>query len=963
MAKPRYWSVAFPLVITSLCVAPEVFFKKHWVAVWDLVINKLPKVSSIPTSKKLSHSLLSQEKVQDSKSNRVPLLNGLLRLMWTYMYRCQDSASTTTSRLDTMLKSFFPPGELRVKPHEENFEPLIYICHFILSRHWDFAKDWMLESLIQELAVNNAVQTANAVGYSNVVPMLAPERTAIAIQATLLTLSQFERDAGTPSWPSSFDFNVFPSREDYPNSAVPLPMTVLNKSNSLKDYFERCGVTLGFIANACADTVLGMCVYDDKWSYAKMGVTYEESHNFVVREHKSEGLRVAYPQSFLPQISLLQTCFQSWPRFLHSGTIALSEAVDMLLRGVVHVEPILSDMAASALRRFMVPSSTNLSGNPAAMNGNGNAVGTDDEAETMKVVLERFNSFMFQPHLRSPPVEITPVRLLVECVRLLDLWVSVVDGWVQSLLKKSREVLLGSESQVRVMSTLASEIENGGMFLVSCERRHVHVAGVKVLRILGLLTAHLASPDGEYAVEDFVGLHCVQLLHGRGDEDPQAYLRGFDEHLDLASDSVARLMQRRQEKKRDVMLRIADSSKELDKKLWRFVFPRFLGVCMQRMGARAAVGNGPLAGFREVVMLAAQRYHPTMSFLAGLSNRVPIGLKKTSSNPNYDKDGVALIRENKLLIEQWHLWLRILCSTAVVPDASRPANIGRDQHQRTTSAADMGYEKERLTTTRGLFRHLTPFLDSEYSVFRDAAVHSISSFPSDAYPTLLDDLSLLAGRQFYDEQRMKTSQALAIEQNINGLNARQPYDDPRLRAGVPLAGERNRRQERLHSAVAKIYSLTAHHLENQRGPAKQQALINVLKFVRNTLSMLTSPEMKDNWTLQRLRRHFCGTVEKLFEGMNALEGSDRWIPAGTHLVLYRLCEEWCQLGEQPEIVRRRQVVMRNAAAAGAPHIDSGAALQIFDEETTLLSNAAVGALASLCVSSISVYSLHASDLL
>jgi hypothetical protein len=86
--------------------------------------------------------------------------------------------------------------------------------------------------------------------------MLAPKRTAIAIQAMLLTLSQFERDAGTPSWPSSFDFNVFPSREDYLNSAMSLPMTVLNKSNSLKDYFEQCGITLGFIANGCTDTVL-----------------------------------------------------------------------------------------------------------------------------------------------------------------------------------------------------------------------------------------------------------------------------------------------------------------------------------------------------------------------------------------------------------------------------------------------------------------------------------------------------------------------------------------------------------------------------------------------------------------------------------------------------------------------------------------------------------------------------------
>lgn len=41
MAKPRYWSVAFPLVITSLCVAPDVLFKKHWQSTFEASLPKL----------------------------------------------------------------------------------------------------------------------------------------------------------------------------------------------------------------------------------------------------------------------------------------------------------------------------------------------------------------------------------------------------------------------------------------------------------------------------------------------------------------------------------------------------------------------------------------------------------------------------------------------------------------------------------------------------------------------------------------------------------------------------------------------------------------------------------------------------------------------------------------------------------------------------------------------------------
>jgi hypothetical protein len=39
--KPRYWNVAFPLAITSLCVAPENYFRKHWISCFDSLVPRL----------------------------------------------------------------------------------------------------------------------------------------------------------------------------------------------------------------------------------------------------------------------------------------------------------------------------------------------------------------------------------------------------------------------------------------------------------------------------------------------------------------------------------------------------------------------------------------------------------------------------------------------------------------------------------------------------------------------------------------------------------------------------------------------------------------------------------------------------------------------------------------------------------------------------------------------------------
>ncbi|PBK70905.1 hypothetical protein ARMSODRAFT_1033874 [Armillaria solidipes] len=862
MSKPRYWNVAFPLVITSLCVAPESYFRKHWVSCFELSLSKLKE-----------------------KSLRVPVMNGVIRLMWTYLYRCQDSASTTTSRLDNLLKHFFPPNRLTIfPPQDDGVDPLIYITHFVLSRHFDYGRDLCFE-LLQESAINST----NLAG-GNVANVLASERMTVAIQAIILSFRLIETEASAPSWPSSSDFFSPVPTEDYCLSSEWLPTSVLSRP-ALQDIFDRLGSVLVIVAKFCSNAVGSFSVLDDQWVYT-MSASYEEPHNLVVKRHP-EGVRVAYPNLLQPQISTLAACFQTWPRFLHSS-ISIPDAVDMLLRGVIHIEPILTDIASEAVRRFMA-----------------------DPVQAL-VVLARYNTFLFNPP-RSLQDGIGN-KLLVESVQLLSLWEEIVEKWIIDLMQAPRESYIKEE---KLIWARCHELEAGVMFLLTHEAIGIHDTGAKIARLLSQLSQKLwpessTHPDGL--------MYYISLLCKSADN---SYFTGYDEFLDEVD--IDRLRQWRESKRTDKLLRVAEGKTDKDRKLWRFIYSTFMHTCADNAGPT-------LATFRDTVVFAASRYHSTVSHLAGLTGintRMAVGQSRLP-------DGFRKVKDNKAVIDQWYLWVKILSSTATLPESSRPAltQLGRE-HSRAPS--DVSFERERLTTTRGLFRYLTPFLDSEYVAFRDAAVLCISSFPSSAYPQLLEDLSLLVGRQVYDDPRGKAGIAAAIEQNMGILAARSPND---TKIGV-VFGDRSRRQERLHAAVARIYYLTAHYLPRQRSTGRQAALANVLKFVRNTQAFLGAPENRDSHTFHRLRTYFCGIVEKVFDGLSTLEGSDRFIPGNTHLALYRLCEEWCSLGPQPETLRQRLASMQRAAASD-PQSEDGNPVEAFKKESELLSYAAIGALASLC---------------
>ena len=685
-------------------------------------------------------------------------MNGMMRLIWTYLYRCQESASTTASKLDSLLKHFFPANRLTVFPQDDHLEPLIFIIHFILSRHFEYGRDLCLD-LIQEPTVRASQST-------NIPNLMAPERMAISVQATLLSLCAIERGELTPMWPSSNDFAVVSSWDDYPSSSDFLPPALISKPG-MHDFFDRCGSTLTAITISCANAVGQMSIFDNQWSAARLNPSYEETNSLITRHH-AEG-SVAYPNYLVPQINLLQTCFLSWPRCLHS-TLPRDDAIDMLIRGVIHVEPQIGDVASATLKRFMA------------------------DPQCASAVLLRYTTFLFDPGYVSR--EGSGVRLAVESSRLLNLWVSLMDGWIHGITQRSRSSLLDEEESW--IAPRINDIEAGALFLLSHDTWSIHAVGVKVIRMLGILIDYLypSLPSTDPLTR---AIRIVDLLHGK--ELSKSYLNGYDELLDKPE--LDRLGQWRQSTWVDIPLRLADSDNERDRKLWRYVFPAFMQSCMDHP-------INVLATCKSTLVAAASRYHPLISHIAGLSTRVPAGLPIRTPTLQA-KDGHTLVRENKQLVDQWHLWMKILCCTASLT----VTHVGRD-HSRVPS--DANFERERMTTTRGLFRYLLPFLDSEYAPFREAAVVCISCFPPGAYPQLLEDLNL-ASKQFYDDPRSKV--------------AGTPGSSPGI--------GRTQRQERLHSAVARAYYLTAPLLQYQRSAAKQAALPHVLKFVHTTQILLSSP--------------------------------------------------------------------------------------------------------------------------
>lgn len=876
-AKPRYWQVAFPLTVIALCVAPNEFFLQNWmVSVSDSTVKL-----KVGTSDHHERYILGDTGRIQERGTRPYALNAILRLVWTYLYRCRESASTSVEKLEGILKILFPPNRTSIYPADEGLDPFICIVHFITFRHGDLGRSVILK-LLQESTMTSSSSTVSQS------ELLAPDRMMIAIKAILLTLTTIEKDS-PPTWPSSADFSSYNYEEDYAIVASFLPDLFYAKPD-MQDFHDRYGPVISRIANICGATVGSMFVFEDRFSEQAAYASVEDRDLITIRTHGN--YTVGFRRDLVPQIDLLRTVFESWPRCLHSS-IPLSDMLDFLIRGVIHVDPTMSHVAAAALKR------------------------TAQSPRHSKAVMSRFTKFLFSAeHVQK---EGAGTHLVVENSTILSLWESMVKEWSKAAASpqstaesEEDEVMLDQQSTISVQSVVDA-IEAGALFLLTYNKLRIRIVGTRTLKLLGKI---MQSMNGGKSYVDLVrkSYTYTHLDEGSGRPQPVDWaldiLRGknlpssFLEDNDKALDQKTRdrLNWWKENTAKEKILRLAEGEDPRDQRIWAFVLPSFIRIGLDHQ-------PGVIGLFREALSSAVLRFHPLMASLAGIGGkaappsgvRSPIPYRQTGI-----KEAPRVQRERSLedsqIIGQWQTWLSMLCATAVQDPRSQFVR------EHTRAQSEVQSMRERLYSPKGLFRLVIPFLTSDHSIFRSAVVTALSCIHQSAFKSLLEDLQGIT-RHIYDDNRNKASL-------------------------------RNNSQDRLHTAVAQVYQLTAHFIKYPRAMEEPTALNLLLGFVRETTLFLRNPAVREDLELQRLRRFFCGVVENLFDGLAAVKEEDtrRWLSPNQRLSLYRLCEEWCSYGGDS---------MRRHYATGS--YDRGVSSQSIGAEAEQLSAAAAGAMAALCV--------------
>ena len=160
---------------------------------------------------------------------------------------------------------------------------------------------------------------------------------------------------------------------------------------------------------------------------------------------------------------------------------------------------------------------------------------------------------------------------------------------------------------------------------------------------------------------------------------------------------------------------------------------------------------------------------------------------------------------------------------------------------------------------------------------------------------------------------------------------------------------RNRHTDRLRTEVTHVYKLTSHFLHERDVYNDAWILNNLITYTKDLRLFLSDADVQNDWEFQKLRRHYCGLMEELFEGINRTDDPTRWMPFESRKSAFALMEDWC--GYSPkEHISHREDSMRQLALDQQREVgEKGNATAAMEIEKRNLRTAALSAMASLCV--------------
>ncbi|KAI9679427.1 MAG: Cell morphogenesis protein PAG1 [Caeruleum heppii] len=877
---------------------------RHWPDAFPLhaVLSCVSPTETF-TAQWMGMVLSLQSKLKD-RNTRAAALQAICRLLWTYLYRCAEPHATVMRKLEDVIKLVLPAGRKTYLSTESTVaEALIQLIRMIGYRYPDFC----FKNIIFPMLNSDLFAPTRELK----VDQLEPERVVIAIRAFLAVMSDLEKGAhGRPPFPAALGSKIPMDQGAPPSPAMPSRLFPDRSPSTAKEDRLSRPVVLSGLDDAVRESYARFCEI-----LGKITVLCDEAFGGqAVLDEKFSAMTpktpIAETFSFGRKEETLAVPDhkQGFYELLHVAVQALPRCLP-------------PGTSLAAIIKLLCTGTAHVQSNIATSSAESlQAIARQSHAQQVTIGFARFifnfddrYATMSEGGMLGPEHIEHTLKLYVE---LLQIWIEEIKQRIKLATNDiSEEGIAGKRgAQLDLSGTLAyvDEVESHGLFFLCSQSRRVRAFAVTVLRLITEFDVALEKTN-------------TRIIHIM--EKESLLVMDFDdESLSVAERSrLQRGM--RKNNPQNALVELCGSDITYDFTLWFKIFPNLIRISFERCVfattlARESVCARLLQMHRVIKALAESPRGPQYAGMDFMPGR-PI--PRHSTTPP------------EVTIEQWKLYLIVACTTVTNAGTQQTNPVQAAQHVRKGSRpAQQGQEK--IGSARPLFHHVIPLLSVGPSSIRDAVVVALGSININLYKSLLESL--------------QSTVAMCNEEGRQRLHQRTA-SSPR----------RSRQTDRLRTEITHVYKLTSHFLRDERAYTDDSVIQNLVTYTNDLKIFLSDTEVQNDWEFQKLRRHYCGLMEELFEGINRTKQPARWMPFEARKSAFTLMEDWCGYSPNQSQVRQREDTMRASMMDQQRDIgDKGTATAAMEIEKRNLKTAALSAMAALCGGPVSVTNERKSNL-
>ncbi|ODH51169.1 hypothetical protein GX48_02594 [Paracoccidioides brasiliensis] len=825
------------------------------------------------------------------RPTRGTALQAICRLLWNYLFRYPDSLNSPLRKIDEIIRIALPGGRRTYLTTEPAVaEPLTQLIRMVGYKH----PDMCFRGIIFPLVNSELIMSGKELKIEH----MEPEKMVIGIRSFLAIMADLDNGGHQPPpFPQDFaaadrPFPSFPSAD--PRTADNIHP---NKKNKRQEDISRPVNTAKlsenyrkFYYHFCE--ILGNITILCDNTFGGQAALDEKFGGVTpktpIADAFSFGRRDDHSNGVDQKqafYDLLHVAVQALPRCL-SDHIPFNSLINLLCTGTAHVQCNIATSSAESLK----------------------SIARQSHAQHVAIGFARF-IFNFDARYSTMSDEGMLGPGHIEST--LKLYVELIQIWIEEIRQRSREASAepsdkgggsrGLHLDLSAVMAHVEEVESHGLFFLCSQSRRVRAFAITVLRLITEFDSALGKTGKDIS-------RIIHILEG----ESHKVLDLKDELLTVAERS--RLQKGKQKNgPQNTLIEICSSEVSYDSTLWSKVFPNLIRISFDTCPFAVTLG-------REIVCARLVQMHNS---IAALAEHFQPG-QYAALDMAHGRPGHRSSNSPDILVEQWKLYLIMACTTINTAGAQSQSQLANAQHARKMSKASQ-HPPDKIGSARALFATVIPLLSAGPDSIRNAIVVALGSINKHLYRTLLESLQY-AVTTCNEEARVR----------IGSHNR------------TPSSPRRNRKTDRLRTEVTNVYKVTSHFLKEPEVYNDDWILNNLVTYTKDLRIFLSDVEVQNDLEFQKLRFHYCGLLEELFEGINRSKDPSRWMSFESRKSAFSLMEDWCGYSPNQSQIAMREENMRKLALARQREpweVRSTAALEI---EKRNLRTAALSAMASLC---------------